>query len=70
MQNFSDISQEIIKKKAGLLALNHKELVNKLSFFIQRPDKATQCIRNFKNMCRIESTKSYKHLSKIFKLLK
>ena len=70
MQNFLDISQEIIKRKAGLLALNPKQLIDKLSFFIQKPDKASQFIKNFENMCKIESTKSHQHLGKIFKLLK
>ncbi len=58
MQNFNDIKDEIVKKKAGFEVKNTNQLEKKIVKLINNKNLIVQANKNFKDICNAHSKKS------------
>ena len=67
MQNFKEVKEAIIKRKAGFEAKSSKKLSEQLHRLLTDDKLKIQTYKNFKKLCEIESKKSESILSDILK---
>ncbi len=67
MQNFKDVKDQIIKKKAGLEARDSKQLNEQLKKLLNNENLRIKTYTNFKKLCDDESRNSKLILNEIFK---
>ena len=67
MQNFKEVKEKILKKKAGFEVENSNQLSEKIYNLLNDKKLRVQTSTNFKNLCEAESAKSELILKKILK---
>ena len=67
MQNFKEVKEKILKKKAGFEVENSNQLSEKIYNLLNDKNLRVQTSTNFKNLCEAESAKSELILKKILK---
>jgi 3-deoxy-D-manno-octulosonic-acid transferase len=66
MYNFSEIIDEIVKNKAGIIVQNKKELEEKIIFLKENLSERIKLSKNFSKLCESRKKKSKELMNKVF----
>jgi 3-deoxy-D-manno-octulosonic-acid transferase len=66
MYNFSEIIDEIVKNKAGIVVQNKKELEEKIIFLKENLSERIKLSKNFSKLCESRKKKSKELINKVF----
>jgi len=66
MYNFSEIIDEIVKNKAGIIVQNKKELEEKIIFLKENLSERIKLSKNFSKLCESRKKKSKELINKVF----
>ena len=66
MYNFSEIVDEMKKKKAGVFVFDKKELEEKILFLHDNPSQRIKLAKNFTKLCETKRKKTKELINKVF----